>query len=655
MINLLKSKFFLGVMVVAIMFVGAFALNTEKASADCSIYSTLRIGSVGVDVQCLQTKVGANADGKFGPMTLASVKAWQASHGLVADGIVGPITRVALNAEGTVVINFPVGCTSAVGYSPITGVKCDGISSGLPAGCMPGYLFSATTGQKCDGTTQAGGSTSTILQGGSGSLESADFVSSLNNEKVGEGQDNVQILGLDLEADDESDLRIASVKVEFKEQGAGGSDDFDDYADKVTVWFDSKQVGSTDVDDMSERKGVWSKTISLSNISIIKRGDTERLVVEVFALNNIDSSDLGSANNDWEITVASIRYEDAQGVVLTESSTGDIGVGRAFYFDRFSSANDVELRVSEASDNPTKRTVQVDENGGDEVTLLIGKLEAEGSDLELTELALAVNPVGASAEEMASRFILMINGDEVDSIDADKCEDVTEDCSNDNDQTATYVFDDFKVTIDEGDSVEFKIVAELNDFDGDFGSGDSLAVSVDSDSIEAEDESGDVLGNNERTGTAVGEVQTFQNEGLSAQLNSATAVAQSAGQNKVVGKYTFVIDITANGSSFWIDEDGMVSVNASVSDPDANITSINIDSSNATLTANDNFRISNGQTRRFTVEVFVDMDSGEDGSVRVTLDDIEYKTNDDNDPTEDANLDLGSPTYRSGTVYLITP
>ena len=138
MINLLKSKFFLGVMVVAIMFVGAFTLSAEKASADCSIFTTVRIGSVGVDVECLQTKVGAVADGKFGPMTLAAVKAWQAAHGLVADGIVGPITRAALNAQGAVSGNFPAGCTSVVGYSTITGLPCWGGSSNLPAGCLSG-------------------------------------------------------------------------------------------------------------------------------------------------------------------------------------------------------------------------------------------------------------------------------------------------------------------------------------------------------------------------------------------------------------------------------------------------------------------------------------------------------------------------------------
>lgn len=49
----------------------------------------LKVGSKGDDVKKLQEKLGIVVDGSFGPGTEASVKAWQASHGLTADGIVG--------------------------------------------------------------------------------------------------------------------------------------------------------------------------------------------------------------------------------------------------------------------------------------------------------------------------------------------------------------------------------------------------------------------------------------------------------------------------------------------------------------------------------------------------------------------------------------
>ena len=49
----------------------------------------LKVGSKGDDVKKLQTKLGTNADGDFGPGTERLVKEWQTKNGLTSDGIVG--------------------------------------------------------------------------------------------------------------------------------------------------------------------------------------------------------------------------------------------------------------------------------------------------------------------------------------------------------------------------------------------------------------------------------------------------------------------------------------------------------------------------------------------------------------------------------------
>lgn len=71
--------------------------SAQTVFADCTIITTLRVGSTGEQVRCLQVAVGANADGRFGPLTKASVVFFQSNNRLSPDGVVGPLTRVVLN------------------------------------------------------------------------------------------------------------------------------------------------------------------------------------------------------------------------------------------------------------------------------------------------------------------------------------------------------------------------------------------------------------------------------------------------------------------------------------------------------------------------------------------------------------------------------
>jgi putative chitinase len=59
----------------------------------------LKNGSKGEDVKKLQTRLGVESIGTFGPKTEAAVKAWQKANGLKDDGIVGPATWARLFGE----------------------------------------------------------------------------------------------------------------------------------------------------------------------------------------------------------------------------------------------------------------------------------------------------------------------------------------------------------------------------------------------------------------------------------------------------------------------------------------------------------------------------------------------------------------------------
>src|SRR3989344_4710175 len=127
----------------------AVVSDTASAQTACTITSTLRVGSKGAEVKCLQAAVGVSADGSFGPKTKVAVQTWQASEGLVADGIFGAKSRAAFTG-GTVGMTYPAGCTSGVGFSSTTGQPCTGTSSTVyPAGCTSSAGYSPTTGASC--------------------------------------------------------------------------------------------------------------------------------------------------------------------------------------------------------------------------------------------------------------------------------------------------------------------------------------------------------------------------------------------------------------------------------------------------------------------------------------------------------------------------
>lgn len=105
-----------------------FNFNIANASTtpapDCVITSTLRLGSRGDEVACLQESLGITADGKFGKKTKVAVVAWQKSVGLKADGVFGLLSRNALFSNNSVSVNFPPGCDGKSNFSITTGKSC---------------------------------------------------------------------------------------------------------------------------------------------------------------------------------------------------------------------------------------------------------------------------------------------------------------------------------------------------------------------------------------------------------------------------------------------------------------------------------------------------------------------------------------------------
>ena len=84
---------------VAGIIAGTALVRPPIAAADQNMRPTLRRGARGAMVSQMQTILKLQPDGIFGPMTEASVRAFQRRKGLVPDGIVGPASWAALDEE----------------------------------------------------------------------------------------------------------------------------------------------------------------------------------------------------------------------------------------------------------------------------------------------------------------------------------------------------------------------------------------------------------------------------------------------------------------------------------------------------------------------------------------------------------------------------
>lgn len=129
-----------------ILFAAIFALllPTIVFGQTSALYRDLAVGSVGEDVRLLQQwlnshgfKIAASGPGSpgaettyFGQLTKTALARYQVEFGIVpVTGGLDSATRASIAGPSVVseASNLPNGCLSTSGYSPLTGVRCDGV------------------------------------------------------------------------------------------------------------------------------------------------------------------------------------------------------------------------------------------------------------------------------------------------------------------------------------------------------------------------------------------------------------------------------------------------------------------------------------------------------------------------------------------------
>lgn len=106
-------------------------LQGQQSSGMYCFNTDLKYGMTSNDVKNLQIVLGVTPQtGYFGPITLAAVKSYQASKGIITTGYVGPLTRAALNAQycvpPTTTTTVPPTTAPAETTTTTTGVTTEG-------------------------------------------------------------------------------------------------------------------------------------------------------------------------------------------------------------------------------------------------------------------------------------------------------------------------------------------------------------------------------------------------------------------------------------------------------------------------------------------------------------------------------------------------
>lgn len=578
--------------------------NTTAGSCE-HFYADMGKGASGPDVMRLQQFLNMDAETRVAAAGVGSPGQETQYYGSLTAAAVSKF-QVKYRAE----ILTPLGLVNPTGYF--------GASSRAKANAI------CDTGSGDNGGDNNGGDNNggTTLEGGAGSITDSSILGEFSNEEVGEGQDDVEVFGLEVEPAG-SDIEITAINVDF-DKAASGNSNFDKYASDVTIWVDGEKYATVDADEFN-RDNEYGKTITLDRGAIIREGDKGEIVVAVSGINNLDSND---ASDQWDVGIDSLRYRDALGASITDSSSTGIGGNndtttvatneRTLSFENFATAANLEVKLRAGdSDINTARTIEVSSTTktSDEDVFSFGVEVDGGSTVMVDDIRVDATTTTAVLNNVISTAYLYMDGDRVGS------ENITS-----TDQTNGYItFNDLNLDLDEG-THDFVVKVDFKKADGsNYSTGETISMDLTSSDRSGwyiEDENGDEVASGDFTGTVSGDDMTLRTQGLNLDLasSSSSETYNSTTPSSSYGTFTMNVELTAVGETMYVPQTVAEATTASST---AGATFSLQDSSGAaytsgtstksftyvsggTVTSNDRVRIDEGQTATFKLVVTLD-------------------------------------------------
>ena len=456
--------------------------------------------------------------------------------------------------------------------------------------------------------------------------------------EVSEGEDDVPVLSLTLEAD-HGDVEVSRLQfslVEGPDSPANGEDEPWEVFTEVSLWVDGDKIASFEADDEDEYLDEDDGTFRFSNLGLILREDDEtEVIVAVSVMNSVDDSDV-SDGADWTIDVTDVRYFDADGVATTEDDIDELN-DAGFDFDVEVEGVDDGADLEGSSNDPDASTLLVDEDtdDSDEYTVHIFDIEVDNDsgDLEVGDAYVDVtmsNPAAnadvGGQDDVLDEIFMTIDGvtveGEATTLGTDNEDDVIASSSN---TVVRYLFEFDQDVVLEGDEdyeVEISMSFRGQDNGADYENGLTVETSVTGSQWEVEgaDSDEELTGSDSsETHTLATVVPVITDTDFTSERNEATTkgtisfnfTVEADGENDVT------IDVADNADV----DGGTDDVRYTVSGGSATATgTLSLIDGDATY-AGGTWTINDGDEATFALDVAIDGTTGA-GTYRVNVDTI---------------------------------
>ena len=596
----------------------AFAMTFSAASAMSTSELLNLLVSLGI-IDASQVAVVNAAVGGTGTTTgSADCEALKAAPNMTLESQGANVTMLQnwLIAEG---YSIPAGATGYFGAQTQAALAAYQAANGItPAAGYFGPITRAsivcapvvvTPPADDDDTTTPG----TGLQGGEGYFDVETIADAAVEIDLG---DSDTVIEVEVEAVD-SDITIDRVDFMFSRRPWL-------YFSEVNLLIDGREVSTLSRSgDFREIDGEWRARFTGVDLTV-REGDFAEIAIEVVVLNSM----AGTRDEDpvnVTLPLDGIRGFDGLGLQQygPSSAVGPVTVT----FDNVFGDGDIRLTVGDNS--PEKATIILDkDNRTNNVTVLEFDVEARNSDVELKDVVVTATTTTGSTVGEIVRTARLYRGTSLlktKTVDSHVIE-----------------FKDVDYLIREDDTRTLRVELDFNAADG-LALGDFEIVNV---AVDAEDGDYEPI---TTTTLPVTETHTLVVEGLVANHVSTSASTSQLGDS-TIATVTYVFDLTAVEETFYIREDANGVSSTLGTDLDAIAVVISSDDASL-INSGEDYRISKGQTRRFTVEVQVQSGTttGVAVSGRPVLNTIQYWTEVGGSGTSDT-VSLGAPEYRSSLI-----